>query len=83
MEDQDLVDHKVVAVAVSDPDYSDYREAKELPPHKLAVLRQFFEDYKVLERKEVVVKDFRPAEAAISILRSAIDRYQAAKKEGH
>jgi len=83
MEDQHLADHKVVAVAVGDPDYSDYREAKELPPHKLAVLRQFFEDYKILEKKEVVVKDFRPAEAAISILRSAIDRYQAAKKEGH
>jgi len=83
MEDQHLVDHKVVAVAPGDPDYSEYREAKQLPAHKLAVLRQFFEDYKVLERKEVVVKDFRPAAAAISILKSAIDRYQAAKKGRH
>ena len=56
---------------------------KELPPHKLAVLRQFFEDYKVLEKKEVVVKDFRPAKAAISIIKSAIARYQAGKKERH
>jgi inorganic pyrophosphatase len=83
MEDQHLVDHKVVAVAPGDPDYSEYREAKQLPAHKLAVLRQFFEDYKVLEGKEVVVKDFRPAAAAISILKSAIDRYQAAKKGRH
>jgi inorganic pyrophosphatase len=83
MEDQRRVDNKIVAVAPGDPDYSDYREAKQLPPHKLAVLKQFFEDYKVLERKEVVVKDFRPAAAAISILKSAIDRYQAAKTERH
>lgn len=83
MEDQHVVDHKVVAVAPGDPDYCDYREAKQLPPHKLAVLRQFFEDYKVLERKEVVVKDFRPAKTAFSIVKSAIDRYQAAKKERH
>lgn len=81
MEDQRMVDHKVVAVALGDPDYSDYREAKELPSHKLAVLRQFFEDYKVLERKEVVVKDFRPAKTAISIVKSAIGRYQATKKK--
>ena len=83
MEDQHRADHKVIAVALGDPDYSDYREATELPSHKLAVLRQFFEDYKVLEKKEVVVKNFRPAEAAILILKSAIDRNQAAKKNRH
>ena len=83
MEDQHRADDKVIAVALGDPDYSDYREAKELPSHKLAVLRQFFEDYKVLEKKEVVEKNFRPAEAAISILKSAIDRNQRVKKNRH
>src|SRR5207342_1013531 len=35
-------DHKVLAVAADDPEYNGFREARELPPHRLALLRRFF-----------------------------------------
>src|SRR5215472_11850693 len=40
-------DHKVLAVAVHDPEYNSFKEASELPPHKLAMIRRFFQDYKI------------------------------------
>ena len=42
-------DHKIIAVATNDPEYNSYREASEMPPHRLTMLRRFFQDYKLLE----------------------------------
>jgi inorganic pyrophosphatase len=28
-------DHKIIAVAAEDPEFNAYREAKEMPPHRL------------------------------------------------
>jgi inorganic pyrophosphatase len=44
-----------IAVHVNDPEYDSYQEARELPPHRLAVLKRFFNDDKTLEHKEVIV----------------------------
>src|SRR5207253_6431330 len=41
-------DHKILAVAVDDPEYESFREAAELPAHRLSMLRRFFQDYKTL-----------------------------------
>jgi inorganic pyrophosphatase len=59
--DREEVDHKVVAVHVNDPDFDIYHEARELPQHRLTVLKRFFMDYKVLENKEVIVGEILPA----------------------
>src|ERR1700742_532332 len=50
--DRQDVDHKVVAVHVNDPELDIYQEARELSEHRLAMLKRFFKDYKVLENKE-------------------------------
>src|SRR6201993_5300276 len=39
-------DHKIIAVATKDPEFNGYHEAGELPPHRLAIIRRFFQDYK-------------------------------------
>src|SRR5213083_1697293 len=49
MIDSGKKDHKVLAVAVDDPEYNEFREATELPEHRLNMLRRFFQDYKMLE----------------------------------
>lgn len=50
-------DHKIIAVATEDPEFNSYREASEMPPHRLLMLRRFFQDYKQLEGKAVEVDE--------------------------
>ena len=76
MTDQEEADHKIIAVHVNDPEYDSYQEASELPPHRLAVLKRFFEDYKTLERKKVVVDDILPAEKALPVIESSLAAYR-------
>jgi inorganic pyrophosphatase len=76
MTDQQEVDHKVIAVHVNDPEYNSYQQTSELPPHRLAVLKRFLEDYKALEQKEVVVEDILPAEKALPIIEQCLAAYR-------
>ena len=66
----------MIAVATNDPEFSDYVEARDLPPHRLLVLKRFFSDYKQLEGKKVEVEDIRPAYAAVTVIERALARYQ-------
>src|ERR1044072_6958820 len=38
--------HKVLAVAMDDPEFNSFREDSELPTPRLTMLRRFFQDYK-------------------------------------
>ncbi|OIW01647.1 hypothetical protein TanjilG_18218 [Lupinus angustifolius] len=44
MIDQGEKDDKIIAVCADDPEYRHYNDIKELPPHRLAEIRRFFED---------------------------------------
>lgn len=37
-------DDKIIAVCADDPEYRHYNDIKELPPHRMAEIRRFFED---------------------------------------
>ena len=76
MVDQDELDYKVIAVGIHDPEYSDYHDVHELPQHRVAVLKRFFEDYKTLEHKKVVVDEIAPALDAIPVIEKAIAAYR-------
>jgi inorganic pyrophosphatase len=76
MRDEKGVDDKLVAVSVGDPWFADYRSKDDLPPHVLRQLRRFFEDYKVLEQKQVVVEDLLGVDDALAIIRAALDMYR-------
>ncbi|KAK3413905.1 hypothetical protein EUGRSUZ_I02418 [Eucalyptus grandis] len=75
MIDQGEKDDKIIAVCADDPEFRHYTDIKQLPPHRLAEIRRFFEDYKKNENKVVNVEDFLPAESAIDAIKYSMDLY--------
>jgi inorganic pyrophosphatase len=82
MIDSGKKDHKILCVAVDDPEYASYKQADELPPHHLTMLRRFFQDYKQLEGKAVEVDDLQNAAAAAPIIEEALVRYSEERRRG-
>jgi len=80
MIDQGKKDHKIIAVATEDPEFDSYQEAREMPRHRLVMLRRFFQDYKQLEGKVVEVEEIAPAAAALPIIEDALRRYSERRR---
>lgn len=80
MRDDKGGDDKLIAVHVNDPTVSHYRDIAELPPHTLAELRRFFEDYKILEKKAVHIDKFVDAAGAIEIYAQARRDFEKKQK---
>ncbi len=82
MIDQGEKDHKIIAVATDDPEFNSYREAAEMPSHRLTMLRRFFQDYTQLEGKVVEVDEILPSKAAFPIIEDALTRYSRQRRRG-
>jgi inorganic pyrophosphatase len=76
MLDNGEADDKIISVAVGDPSVSHINDIAELPAHFISELRSFFEDYKKLERKTVVVEEFLDRKTAIKILQDSFTMYR-------
>jgi inorganic pyrophosphatase len=81
MIDSGASDDKIIAVATNDPEFNGYLEASELPPHRLLVLKRFFQDYKQLEGKQVQVEDIRPGYAAVKVIEKALASYKEKREQ--
>ena len=68
-------DEKIIAIPFSDPTYNGYHDISELPSHIFDEMTHFFSVYKNLEGKEAVPGDVNGREAAIEVIRNAIDHY--------
>jgi inorganic pyrophosphatase len=75
MRDEKGIDDKIVAVSTRDPAFADYHHQRELPAHVMREVRRFFEDYKALEHKQVVVEDLLGPEDAVRIIREGLEFY--------
>lgn len=78
MLDEGEKDDKIIAVATNDMSVTHISDVTELPAHWLRELRSFFEDYKKLEHKTVLVEDFQGKDVAEQITQQAIEDYRAA-----
>ncbi|WP_242922233.1 inorganic diphosphatase [Pontibacter liquoris] len=75
MIDNNEEDDKIIAVAYNDMSVRHINDISELPPHTLLEMRRFFEDYKKLEQKEVIVEQFLGREHAYKIIQDSIELY--------
>jgi len=69
-------DDKIIAVATRDPGVNYISDVDELPRHFIAVLKNYFEQYKVLENKKVEIDEFQDKQAAYKVIEEAIAYYK-------
>lgn len=69
-------DDKIIAVATKDPTVNHFTNVNELPKHFIAVLKNYFENYKVLENKVVEIDEFQDKEDAYKVIEAAIEQYK-------
>ncbi len=74
--DEGELDDKIVAVQVADPEFEEFTEIDQLPTHRMREIRRFFEDYKVLEEKEVKIERHGDAAEAVQAIRDSIELYR-------
>ncbi|MCB0873354.1 MAG: inorganic diphosphatase [Thermoleophilia bacterium] len=80
MRDEKGIDDKIIAVSTRDPAYNSYNDHTELPGHILREMGRFFQDYKALEHKEVVVEAPLGASDATATIVEALDLYRRLRR---
>jgi inorganic pyrophosphatase len=69
MQDEKGIDEKVLAVPAADPRFKGIDDIKDLQPHWLAEISNFFGTYKMLEGKETTVEGWKGAPTARKLLK--------------
>jgi inorganic pyrophosphatase len=80
MREEKGIDDKIIAVSTNDPAVNDYRNIEELPAYLMRECVRFFQDYKVLEHKEVVVEDPLGVGEALPIIQEALELYRRLRR---
>ncbi len=81
MIDSGQEDDKIIAVAAKDPSVNHITRMEELPQHFLLELKNFFEQYKVLENKKVEIDTFQDQLIAYKIIKDSISFYSETFKK--
>lgn len=81
MIDSGQEDDKIIAVAAKDPSVNHITRMEELPQHFLLELKNFFEQYKVLENKKVEIDTFQDQLIAYKIINDSIHFYKETFKK--
>jgi len=80
MRDDKGIDDKILAVSIRDPAFADYMDKSQLPAHLLREVKRFFQDYKILENKQVIIEDLLGPVEAITIINEALDLYRKLRR---
>lgn len=76
MIDSGEVDNKILAVPTVDPRFADIMSLEDLPAHVLKEIQNFFETYKLLQKKTVEIKGFRNKADALAELEKTRAAYK-------
>ncbi|MDP3726015.1 MAG: inorganic diphosphatase [bacterium] len=76
MEDGGEDDVKILAVPTEDPRFNDTKDIADLEPHLLKEIKHFFEVYKDLQIKKVVVREWGNAKAAQESIEKSFKNYR-------
>ena len=77
IEDEQGEDPKILSVLVNDVRFDEYYDIKNVNPHKLTEIQEFYETYKRLEpHKWVKFKEWKNAESAKDIVNYSIDKFK-------
>ena len=77
MEDEKGEDPKILSVPINDPSFDGIRDIKDVHPHELKEIQEFFETYKRLEpHKWVKFKTWKNADEAKKIIEYSINIYK-------
>ncbi|MFL5263957.1 MAG: inorganic diphosphatase [Anaeromyxobacteraceae bacterium] len=79
MRDDKGEDDKLIAVSADDPEYADFGDVSDMPAHRMRELKRFFEDYKGLENKKVLVSAPQGRREGLQALRDAMHLYEREK----
>jgi len=80
MVDRGEADDKIIAVAEEDPSVNSFSDIGDLPEYLRAELIHFFENYKTLENKKVIIDQFLPTEKAYRIVEASQVYYKNFRK---
>ena len=69
-------DEKIICIPFTDPTYNTYKDLMDLPGHIFDEMAHFFTVYKALEGKDTMAGDVDGREAAVRIVKEAIDHYK-------
>ena len=69
-------DDKIIAVPKSDPRFDEILDLDDINRHTLKEMRHFFETYKAIDNKVVVVKGFKKKAAALVAIKKGLRMYQ-------
>ena len=75
MLDGGKTDYKLISVVDCDPRYDNVQELSDLPAFELDEIKNFFENYKVLQGVEVQVGDYHGKAEALQVIADCKRRY--------
>ena len=81
MIDKGEADDKIIAVAADDVSVSHIHDVTDMPEYFRVELKHFFENYKTLENKKVIVDEFQSRDKAMDIIKEGITLYQQVYKK--
>lgn len=76
MEDDGEGDAKILAVPTKDPRFNSFQDLGDIEPHVPEEIAHFFRVYKDLQKKKVVIKDWKPKKDAIEAINHSFTLYQ-------